>query len=110
MDLGIRGSSPWLTGVAISLVILGGCSAPRVDDGRSASEHEVPDVRGLTTPDACDSLLQDGFKIEVAGDTKGDVCSAHGAVTDQSPSPGEALEGGSTVTVHVSPTKTIPEG
>lgn len=110
MILSIRSPSAWLTGAAISLVVLGGCSTASGDDKPSATKHEVPDIRGLEMVDACDSLREEGLKIEVVGDTRGDVCTARAAITGQSPSPGALLEDGSTVTVDVSPTKTIPEG
>ena len=39
-----------------------------------------------------------------------DACAGPAAVTDQSPAPGTTLKEGSLVTVHVSPTKTLPDG
>lgn len=112
MDLGIRGSSRWLVAAGLSLMLLGGCTPGATDEQQPVDAHRVPDVVGMTIFDACIEASREGFGIKVVRDVEGmsDACAGPAAVTDQSPAPGTTLKEGSLVTVHVSPTKTLPDG
>lgn len=112
MDLGRGGPARWLVGMAISLLVFGGCTPRSTDERPPADGHQVPDIVGLTVSEACESLSREGFGIKIFRDIEGmsHVCAGPAAVTNQSPAPGTILEEGARVTVHVSPAKTLPDG
>jgi serine/threonine-protein kinase len=65
-------------------------------DGR----EEVPDVRGMTQPQAKNAIRNAGFEPRTIESS--DTTEAAGTVIDQSPGPGETPSEGSTVTIVVS--------
>ncbi|MGH2730984.1 MAG: transglycosylase domain-containing protein, partial [Actinomycetota bacterium] len=68
--------------------------------------QEVPDVLGLTRPDAEKALKDAGFEVAIVEEAESDPKDAHkrrGRVWKQSPGGGTEAEEGSTVTIWVNP-------